>query len=527
MDQVFIPFAGGSDDTLKAYDEAVDVIKELKAGTPVDSLIRKYKGGDTYYITAGNYLQYKGGREFEDLLYSLNPGETGSLPVRTSYGYLVIKLTDRRPRVESIRASHILIPIQGTGPNDTLKAYNEALAIIDSIKQGVDFSKLALDNSSDKYSAQKGGDLGFFSRGMMVRPFDEAAFDLKIGQVAGPIRSRFGYHIIKLTDVKQPPSFAEAKDKIRETYLNGGYKLDLPAFEDQLKAKYNYKVDNETLRFLYSKIDSTKGFVGTDFDSILIPADLQKTLFTFDKFAGTIDTFLSIARTGDGPKTTPMNWQNLSSLVDESVAPTLLSYYADLEAPTYTEFDSLIKQYENGILIYQIEQKNVWGKVVSSDSVLKPYYFDHIGKYNWPNRVDLSEIEVFSDSLSNFIYDSLKAGGNLDSLAAKYTKRPGMSEKDGQWGLFADSANALSVTAMTMKEGEFSRPIRFENGYSIIRVNKFVPSAPKTFEEARAEVSSDYQEAESKKIQDDWIESLRKQFGVQIDNKTFHDLIAQ
>ena len=183
------------------------MIKRLQGGTPLDSLAKKYRAGDTYYITAGNYLQYPGGREFEDMLYSLNPGEVGQAPIRTTYGYVVVKLTEKKPRVESVRASHILIPIKGSSPGDTLKAYNEALAIMDSIKQGVDFGKLALDNSSDKYSAEKGGDLGFFSRGMMVKEFDEAAFNMAVGQLVGPVRTRFGYHIIKLTDVKQPAFF--------------------------------------------------------------------------------------------------------------------------------------------------------------------------------------------------------------------------------------------------------------------------------------------------------------------------------
>jgi peptidyl-prolyl cis-trans isomerase SurA len=530
--QFFVPFVADSahpgGDTLKAYDQATEVIRLIKSGTPFDSLAKKYRGGDTYYITAGSYLQYVGGRQFENTLYSLDTGQVAPSPIRTAYGYIIVKLVEKKPRVESVRASHILIAIKGNTPEDTLKAYNEALAIADSARQGVDFGKLALDNSVDKYSAEKGGDLGFFSRGMMVRPFDETVFNMKVGEISGPVRSQFGYHIIKLTDIKQLPSFDEAKDKIRETYLNGGYKLDLAALVDQLKAKYNYKPDEGTLSFLYSKIDSTKGFAETDFDSLLTPAERQQPLFTFDNFVGTIDTVVSIVRSGNA-QTTPgvMNWKNLNTMVDESAKNLLITRYADLKASSYPEFDSLVKQYTNGILIYQIEQQNVWGKVASTDSALKPYYFDHINKYYWPNRVDLSEIHVNSDSVANAIHDSLVAGASFDSLAAKYTVRSGMAAKDGHWGLLADSANTLSIAALQLKEGEFSTPIRYENGYSIVRVNKFVPSAPKTFEEARAEVSSDYQESESKAIQKAWLDGLKKRFGVQIDTKTFHDLLAQ
>ncbi len=529
--QVFIPFPVDSThpggDTLKAYNEATEVIKDLNAGVTIDSLSRKYRGGDTYYITAGNYLQYSGGEEFEDMLYSLTPGEVGSMPIRTPYGYLVIKLLDKRPRLESIRASHILIPIPGNTPDDTLKAYNRAIAVLDSIRQGVDFAKLAEDNSSDKYSAQKGGDLGYFSRGMMVRPFEEAAFNLKVGEVAGPVRTRFGYHIIKLTGTKSVPPFDEIKDKIRETYLNGGYKIDLARLVDRLKQRYGYKLYEDSLRFLYSKIDSTKHFGQTDFDSLLSSQGKQKVLFTSDKSVGTVDTVLSIASADESLNSAMMIWSTLNSIVGEAAKQMIITRFASEKAHAYANFDSLIKQYEDGILIYHIEQENVWNKVATTDSVLKPYYFDHSDRYYWPKRVDLSEIHVLSDSLANYIYDSLKSGGEFDSLAAKYTRRPGLAEKGGHWGLFADSANALATTAMTMKVGEISKPTRFEDGYSIIKVNGFVPPEQKTFEEARGEVSSDYQEAESKEIQNEWLEKLKKEFGVTIDDKTFRELLAQ
>jgi len=529
--QVFIRFPADSahpaGDTLKGYKQAMEVINALKAGASFDSLAKAYRGGDTYYITAGSFLKFAGGEEFEDMLYSLNPGEISPTPIRTPYGYLVLKLTEKRPRVESIRASHILVPVDGKTPDDTLKAYDKALAILDSIKQGVDFAKLAKDNSSDKYSAEKGGDLGFFSRGMMVRPFDEAAFSLQVGQVAGPVRSQFGYHIIKLTDIKPISPYDSLKEQIRKEYLDGGYKIDLAKFVDGLKRDLNLKRDDETIKFLYGKVDSTKQFSDTDFDSLLTPAERQRPLFTFTNGVGTIDTVISIAGSDESFKPRLMNWIDISTMVDNAAKQMLITSYSLGRINAYAGLDSLIKQYSDGILIYHVEQKEVWEKVATTDSALKPYYFDHVDKYYWPKRIDLSEIHVFTDSLATLLHDSLNNGVDFDSLASRYTKRAGMAEKHGHWGLFADSANALVSDAMKMKEGEFSEPIRFEGGFSIIKVNKFVPSQPKTFEEARAEVSSDFQDVQSKKIQNDWLERLKREFGVSIDDKTFHELLAQ
>lgn len=527
--QLFVPFAKdslGKTDTLKSYNEVVGLIKAIQEGASLDSLQRKYRGSDTYYLTAGNFLQYLGGREFEDQLYALQPGQVSPSPIKTSFGYLIIKLTDRRPRVESIRASHILIPIPPQGGNDTLKAYNEAIAILDSIKNGVDFGKLAERNSSDKYSAVRGGDLGFFSRGQMVREFDEAAFSMKVGDVVGPVRTRFGYHIIKLTDVKQVPSYEQVKDKLRENYLNAGYKMDLQNFIDRLKRTYGYKEDDAQIRYFYGKLDSTKQFSELDLDSLLTPSDRARTIFTFDDCSGTVDTVVSIVNADESVRPLLPNWTGINTMINQASKQMLITHYSVSEARSYPNFDSLITQYENGILIYHMEQQEIWNKIQTSDSALKPYYFDHADKYRWPERADLSEIHVSKDSLANALYALLQTGEDFDSVAARYTTRPGLAAKAGHWGLFTDSTNALVTAGFAMKEGEFSKPIPFEGGYSIIKVNKFVAPQPKTFDEARGEVSSDYQESESKRIQGEWLNRLRKEFGVEIDNKTFDELIA-
>ncbi len=530
-EQVFIQIKPDSafpaGDTLKAYDEAMGVIRALKAGAPLDSLIHIYRGGDTYYVTAGSFLQYVGGEEFEDLLYSLKPGEVGSYPIRTAFGYLVLKLTDRRPRYESIRASHILIRINGNSPSDTLEAYNKAVAILDSAKKGIDFATLARDNSADTVSGMRGGDLGYFSRGMMVRPFEEAAFNLKVGEVTGPVRTQFGYHIIKLTGVKDVPPYNEDRERLRSTYLSGGYKLDLERFIDRLKSRYAYRENERTVGMFYDKIDSAKSFSQTDFDSLLTATELDEPMFTFDNDSATVDTVVWTAKTNEQLAPLPPTRANIERVVAETAKNMLLTHYAVKKAPTYAQFDSLIREYENGILIYQIEQDKVWSKVATSDSVLKPYFESHAGQYVWPRRADLSRIEVGTVALADSLHGLLERGTDFDTLASRFDTDINLKEKNGHWGLFADSSNALAIMAFGMKTGEFSDPVRFENGFSIIRVNDFVPPQPKTFEEARAEVSSNYQEYESKKLQDEWLRNLRDEFGVKIHEKTFHALLAR
>ncbi len=85
-----------------------------------------------------------------------------------------------------IKCSHILV-----------KKQSEALAILDRLKNGEKFGRLARELSIDSGSAKRDGSLGYFGKGMMVKPFEEAAFKLEIGNISEPVKSEFGYHIIK------------------------------------------------------------------------------------------------------------------------------------------------------------------------------------------------------------------------------------------------------------------------------------------------------------------------------------------
>ncbi|CUT04103.1 peptidylprolyl isomerase [Candidatus Chrysopegis kryptomonas] len=114
---------------------------------------------------------------------------------------------------------------------------------------------------------------------------------------------------------------------------------------------------------------------------------------------------------------------------------------------------------------------------------------------------------------------NLKNGALFDSLAEKYTERPGMKEKKGDWGLVSSSENEIAWKAWNMKVNEISEPIKFQGGYSIIKVTGKEPSRVKTFEEAFSEVASAVQEQELKRLEKEWVESLKKKYKVVINEK--------
>lgn len=119
-------------------------------------------------------------------------------PLTTPSGISYYRLDDKRESSQpTVRASHILIPIEGGNKDSALALASSILA---RARKGEDFGVLAMQNSKDPGSAQQGGDLGYFTKGRMVPEFEKAAFGAGVGEVVGPVETQFGYHIIKVTD---------------------------------------------------------------------------------------------------------------------------------------------------------------------------------------------------------------------------------------------------------------------------------------------------------------------------------------
>ncbi len=134
---------------------------------------------------------------------------------------------------KQVKASHILV--------ETEEKANE---IKKKLADGEDFAQLAKDNSTDTQTKDKGGDLGFFGTGDMVKEFEEAAFALKVGEISAPVKTEFGYHIIKVTDTKeaQEANYEQSKPQIRDTLFGEKAQAEYGALMQELYK--DYKIEN-------------------------------------------------------------------------------------------------------------------------------------------------------------------------------------------------------------------------------------------------------------------------------------------
>jgi peptidyl-prolyl cis-trans isomerase C len=142
-----------------------------------------------------------------------------------------------------IRASHILV-----------KSEDEAKKILEQVKKGGDFAKIAKEKSIDTGSAKNGGDLGFFAKGQMVPEFEKVAFSLKEGEIGGPVKTQFGYHVIKVTGKKEGKvvEFDKIKDLLTQKVTAEKQKEAFDSYMDGLKKSYNVQKNKEAIATIWS-----------------------------------------------------------------------------------------------------------------------------------------------------------------------------------------------------------------------------------------------------------------------------------
>jgi len=498
-----------------AYVHAHAILDSIKKGASFEAMAKAYSqdyysapyGGDIFYITAGDIIP-----SFEQACYELKPGEVYPEPVRTQFGYHLIKVTDRRSRIPEIRASHILIELKpGFTSEDSAKALEKILKIKEKIQLGEDFAELAKEFSEDEGTKNQGGDLGFFSRRMMVQPFDEAAFNLEVGQVSDVVKTQFGYHLIKVTDKKQIKPFEEEKDFLKSIYQRIKYNDDKQRFLDSLKRAFNYKVNSELIDQIAAKADTIQ--VGGQYWTSHLKTEFgDSIIITYAKQKISVDTLMARAENLAEFINRRITKSTLDNIVNRISEDLLLAEAVEYLPAKYPQFAELMEEYKNGILIFKLQEEEVWNKIQIDEEKLRSYWEANKEKFQWPDRVEYAEIFVKSDSLAQEIYKMLKAGEEFDSLAAKYTERPGFKEKNGYHGIKPVLDNALSQKANLLKEGEFSEPFKNTNGYSIVKLIKKHPAGLKTFEEALPEVSGAVQEIESKRLENDYLEFLKSNY---------------
>jgi len=506
-------------DTLKAYNKAADVVKKAAAGEDFGKLAQQYSEdpsakenqGDLGYFTVFRMVY-----PFETAAYNTPKGQV-SKPVRSRFGYHVIKVTDVRDNRGDITVAHIMImKPQQPDAAASAKAKTKIEDIYKKLKQGEDFAALAKQFSEDKSSSGNGGQLAKFSSGELTSvEFEDQAFGLqKAGDFSGPFETQFGWHIVKLIAKEPLKQFADVKPDVENRVKRDERsRLIEQSLTSTLKKKYSVEKDKKVYQEAVLAINDSIYAQGWKAPK---KGNFTKTLLTINKDKKlTAQDYLNYV---DAQQRTGVTAKPVAKAADvfyeRFVDEQLNVYYNDNLEKEFPEFSMVMEEYRDGLLLFDLMEKEIWEKAKNDTIGLQKFYEANKANYQWKNRVDA---EVYSSTNEKDIKtarEQLLKGKDAAAIkTALNTKdKVNVMEKSG---VYDQDSDALPKQAV-WKTG-ISDVIKEGNYYYVVKTNKILPAGPKTLDEAKGRVVNDYQQY----LESTWVDELKKEFTVKVNQDTF------
>jgi len=491
-------------DTLQAYLKAQGTYFRIKNGDDFSKLAKELS--DDGSKKDGGYLGYSTGLQyvypFENVLFN-TPVGTVSKPFRTQFGYHIIKVLNRRPAMGLYRAGHILkIVSPNASPEMQAAAKDSIFKIYDSLKNGGDFTLYATKHSDDQNAASKNGEYGLMYSGKLPYEFENALYKLKVGEYSAPFQTKYGWHIVKALEFQPYPEMEKAREYLSKTITRGDRAQAMSeSMVEKLKMEYNYTLNVKSLDPFFKAVETIK----KSNDSTLLKAlnESENTLFTLNGVEHSQKEFAATLADKD-IKQLPME-DTYKSFVQKVVMD-----YEDSQLETkYPEFGHLMQEYKDGILLFEVSNREVWEKASLDTTGLENYFGANKAKYAWDKphykgfiiqcaNADVAKKakKLIKKMPADSIIVTLKRSFNTDTTTLIKIER----------GLFAKGENP-TIDALAYKTGKLETKPEFPNvflqGYSL-------PKGPEVYTDVRGLVISDYQGY----LEERWIQSLKDKFKV-------------
>ncbi|MBK8497392.1 MAG: peptidylprolyl isomerase [Flavobacteriales bacterium] len=565
---------------IKAIRERVmkgeDFASIAKAPGGSDDPSAAKNGGDLGWFSALQMVY-----AFENAAYSTTVGEV-SAPVRTKFGYHVLKVTGKRPARGQVKVAHIMLRSTDTDPADKqASAEQRAREIHRQITEGtLTYEDAALKYSEDESTNTKGGELPQFGTGKMIEEFEDAAFALEKGQVSAPVKSRYGWHIIKSLDVIPPPTYDQAKGELKSKIARDSRaEITRTAFLDRLKKDYGFTSYPKNLKAVYKLVDTTifaKGNAITDTlirkqvvegpfvrgkvrykrelagaisagrmlavrsrpyeemtqtmeDTVVVrevmegwaydrnkAAKLTKPVFTFAGITVTQRDLLDHLEAKQRRERAVPIPGYVDARLGELANERILAYEDGHLEEKYTDFRLLMKEYRDGILLFELTDQKVWGRAVKDSTGLDAFLAANQQKFMWDTRYEADLYVCSNAKVAKQVRSMLRTGkqGKQITDAVNKTDALALNIESGTF-TEADKAVLKGIT----KTG-LSADLVSEGHVTIADVKKITPPTPKTLDEARGLITAAYQDS----LEKEWIGELRGKYPVTVDKDVLYSI---
>ena len=504
-------------DTIAAYTKAMTAYKRVTNGESFEKIAVEFSEDPTVQENKGRLGFITGMMvvyPFEKTAYTTPVGQV-SAPIRTRFGYHIIKVHDKRKTQGERLVAHILKRIPEDASEKQTAAIERSIkSIYEDLAKGADFQRLAQANSDDQSSANKGGEISWVGTGKTTPEFENAVFNLQnIGDISQPVKTEFGWHIIKLLDKRDIMTLQEAYPLI-EPRVKTDERANIIAnsFIEKLKKTYNFKSYPTNLHALHTLLAQPNDNILEQTKTYNLP------IYTFADQVITQSDLIVFLHQQNYTKN-PIDLSLLDILANQVANNTIIKYENSMLEKKYPEFGLLMNEYKEGILLFNISNEMVWSKASKDIEGLTDFFEKNKKSFAW-DKPRFKGAIIYCDPKQSFKTAKKIAKATPEKeLSTKLKQTLNSNEKNAvkiETGLFAEQTNPV-VDKLVFKKGKLEKNNDYPYIFTSGNIQKHYPDS---YQDIRGIVINDYQNYLDKQ----WIEELRSKYPIVIDTSVLNSL---
>ena len=527
-------------DTLAAWNRIQGIRARVTSGEDFEAVARSKNGSDDPSAASnggdlGWFTAFQMVYPFECAAFNTPEGEVSTV-VRTRFGYHILNVVGKRKARGEVQVAHIMVRMPSDAPQDQVaNAEGRIQEVKRLLLSGESFESLALKYSEDPSTANKGGLLPWFGTGKMVESFEDAAFGLEeMGDLAGPVRTDYGFHLLKLMDKKTLPTFEESRRELsKKVRRDSRAEITKTSFVRALKGEYGATVSNrrrEALKAAAIKIDSLF-YPGHPLEGVR-KSELGRTLFSVAGSPRTVEDFLTWANAGKIRNVDRPQAAMVSQEIDNYVAQELLAYEDTQLEAKHNDFRLLMEEYHDGILLFELTDQKVWSRAVKDTTGLMEFHGQNRNEFMWEERLDAGIHTCEDAKIAKKVRKELRKNSDIEGLRRELIAERPLALRN-EFGKFVEGENGWADRAFeALRDGSLA-PDKHgltilettEGGDQIIlvHVKEHMMPEPKELDECRGQAIAAYQDH----LEKEWIMELRRKYPHDINREALYSLVRK
>ncbi|MFB1003940.1 MAG: peptidylprolyl isomerase [Bacteroidia bacterium] len=493
-------------DSLSAYEKIMGLRNRVVKGESFETIASQYSEdpsaktnkGDLGYFTVFQMIY-----PFEKAAFTTTVGEV-SLPIRTRFGYHLVYVKDKRKTQGDIKVAHIAIKYYNPTQIDSTKERIDA--VYAKLQAGADWNTIVEEFSEDFNTNSKGGELGWFNRTTSNIPaeFKNTAYELQNDEdYSKPVKTKFSWHILKRVEMKEKLSYNDSKDFLRrKVERDSRSELNKDVVVARIIKENNYQ-EVAGLDSVRNEVDASllQGQFKMKDGKGIVLCKIGDRAYTDDYFYAYVAT--NQARSN---KTLP---NAVADIYESFVKQINLDFEEGQLEDKYEEFKYTMQEYRDGILLFELMDREVWSKAVKDTTGLESFYSKNKAEYMWKERAVATVYSCNNAKTAKSVKKLVKKGKPTSTILEKCNAKDALS---------------VSVDDKTIEKGSNKQleNVQWEVGVSdlpsendrikFVKINEILPVSAKALKENMGQATSDYQDY----LEATWIEKLKKSYPVEI-----------